>query len=130
MSQRTARPDSRRLGVRRLRRRAALREAAYLGALLACAGAAYGVIVLLPSKLKTRRLQAEHTRRAEQVDALRASIDALRRDTRALQDDPWTVERTLRARLGFLRPGEQVVQVDSGRSGASPPPAPAPDRDG
>lgn len=118
MTQRTPRPDSRRVGVRRLRRRAALREAVYLSALLACAGAAYGVIVLLPSKLKTRALRAEHARRAEEVDHLRESIEALKRDTRALQDDPWTVERTLRTRLGFLRPGEQVVQGP-----AEPPPS-------
>lgn len=93
-----------------LRRRAALREVAYLGALLVAAGALYSGLVLLPSKLKTRDLLQRRDALAREVEGLRGSIDLLRRDTQALHDDAWSVERALRRRLGFLRPGERVFR--------------------
>jgi cell division protein FtsB len=93
------------------RRRAALREALYLTALLATAGTAYFGFVLLPSKLRTDELEATHQSLTEDVDALRESIASLRRDTAALEGDAWVVERTLRGRLGYLRPGERVFRV-------------------
>lgn len=92
------------------RRRAALQEVAYLAALLLAAGALYSALVLLPSKLKTRDLHQRRDALKHEVDDLRGSIDQLRRDTRALHDDAWSVERALRRRLGFLRPGERVYR--------------------
>ena len=92
------------------RRRAALQEVAYLAALLLTAGALYSALVLLPSKLKTRELRARRDALAGEVKDLRTSIAGLERDTRALRDDPWSVERALRRRLGYLRPGERVFR--------------------
>lgn len=92
------------------RRRAALHEVAYLAALLLAAGALYSALVLLPSKLKTRELRARRDALVVEVKDLRASIADLERDARALRDDPWSVERALRRRLGYLRPGERVFR--------------------
>ena len=92
------------------RRRAAIREALYLTALLAAAGTAYFGFVLLPSKLRTHELLATHQTLTEDVEALKGSIAELRRDTSALQEDAWVVERALRGRLGYLRPGERVFR--------------------
>lgn len=105
----TPRASTRRLPPE-LRRRAALREVAYLGALLVAAAALYSGLVLLPSKLKTRDLLARRDALTREVQGLRGSIDLLRRDTQALHDDAWCVERALRRRLGFLRPGERVFR--------------------
>lgn len=92
------------------RRRAALQELAYLVGMLLTAGALYSALVLLPSKLKTRELRARRDALLTEVKDLRASIADLERDARALRDDPWSVERALRRRLGYLRPGERVFR--------------------
>ena len=114
MTQRTPRSGSNRhKDQTRQRRRAALREALYVLALLSIAGAAYFGFVLFPSKLRTRELQAQHEALARETEALQESIDTLNRDTRALNDDPWVVERALRGRLGYLRPGERVYRPGS-----------------
>jgi cell division protein FtsB len=94
-------------------RRAALREALYLTALLATAGTAYFGFALLPSKLQTADLEANHQALTQEVGDLRESITELRRETVALHDDPWVVERALRGRLGYLRPGERVFRSGS-----------------
>ncbi len=95
------------------RRRAALREALYLTALLATAGTAYFGFVLLPNKLRTADLAADHKALTKETTDLRDSIADLRRDTAALNDDPWVVERALRGRLGYLRPGERIFRSGS-----------------
>ena len=100
------------LGPRR-RRRAAIREAAYVSALLLSAGLVYFGFVLLPSRLQTAELRADHQKLVEEIDDLRDSIATLRRDTQALEDDPWVVERAIRGRLGYLRPGERVFRSGS-----------------
>jgi len=101
---------SRRLASPRTRRRAAAREIGYLAGLLATAGAVYGGLVLLPSKLRTRELRAERDTLQRELEDARDRIDRLERDTKALASDPWTIERALRTRLGHLRPGEHVFR--------------------
>ncbi len=110
MSGATPRTDSRRIHAARTRRRAALREAAYLAALLTTAAATYAVLILYPSRLKTRQLRAQLEQQRQQVEVLEESIANLRRDAQALHDDPWSIERALRARLGYLRQGERVFR--------------------
>ena len=95
------------------RRRAALREALYLTALLATAGTAYFGFMLLPSKLRTSEFEATHQALTEDVEALKESITALHHDRAALEEDAWVVERALRGRLGYLRPGERVFRAGS-----------------
>jgi cell division protein FtsB len=92
----------------RLRRRAALREVAYLLALLTSAAAVYTVVVLLPSHWKTRDLRRHRDEVALELQATHERVEVLERDSHALQEDPWAVERTLRQRLGYLRCGERV----------------------
>ena len=114
MTQTTPRSgSSRQQAQTRQRRRAAVREMLYVLALLSIAGAAYYGFALFPSKLRTQELQAEHDALAKDVDALQDSIATLRRDTRAMSDDPWVVEHALRGRLGYLRAGERVFRPGS-----------------
>ena len=91
-------------------RRAALREVAYLTGMLVTSGLAFWVLVLLPSRLQTEELRRKHERSLAEVEHLQQETARLERETRALEDDPWAVERALRARLGFLRPGERVLR--------------------
>jgi cell division protein FtsB len=103
--------STRRLPPLRLRRRAALREAVYLAGLLATAGTLYTVLVLLPSRMKTGSLRDRHDALAHEVEETRKGTAELRKEAAALRDDPWVVERALRQRLGYLRPGERVFQT-------------------
>lgn len=93
----------------RFKRRAALREAGYLVGLLITAGAAYTLLLYFPSRLKTEHLSTQRDTIAAEVQGLETSITTLRRDASALRQDPWTVERALRNRLGYLRTGERVL---------------------
>ena len=102
--------DSRRLQARKFRRRAALREAAYLVGLLATPAVSYAMVVLVPSKLKTREVAAQHTELERGFAELKRVNASLRADAQALHEDPWTVEYALRGRLGYLRPGERVFR--------------------
>lgn len=106
----SSRRISRRFQAPRLRRRAAVREALYLTGLLLTAGTIYTALVLLPSRMKTGSLQDRRDTLAFEVDELRAGTEQLDRESAALRDDPWLVERALRQRLGYLRPGERVFQ--------------------
>ena len=92
----------------RVRRRAAIREAAYLTGLLLSAGVTYWVLILLPSQLHTEQLEARTEKARTEVRASGERIARIQRDTIALRNDPYLVERTLRARLGYLAPGERV----------------------
>ena len=114
MTQSTPRSgSSRQQAQNRQRRRAAVREGLYVLAMLSIAGAAYFGFALFPSKLRTQELQAKHDALAKEADELKESIATLRRDTRAMNDDPWVVEHALRGRLGYLRPGERVFRPGS-----------------
>lgn len=105
----------RRLPSGRLRRRAALREAVYVLALLLSAGCLYTLLVLLPGRLRTDELRAQRDAVAREVSHLEESIKLLERDTAALEHDRWVVERALRKRLGYLRPQERVLQLAGAR---------------
>ncbi len=91
-------------------RRAALREVAYFFSMIATAAILYGLLFFLPGKMQTRELSAQRDLLAEEVCDLREAMAFAQRDTRALQADPWSVERALRARLGYLRAGERVFR--------------------
>ena len=92
----------------RVRRRVAFREVAYLAGLLLSAGVTYWVLILLPSRLHTEELRAQTERARAEVTVSEERIARIQRDTVALRDDPYLVERTLRTRLGYLAPGERV----------------------
>lgn len=92
----------------KVRRRAALREVAYLTGLLLSAGVSYWVLILLPSRIHTQELRARTEQARAEVRATEERIARTQRDTAALRDDPYLVERALRKRLGYLAPGERV----------------------
>lgn len=102
----------------RVRRRAAFREVAYLTGLLLSAGVTYWVLILLPSRMHTEQLRARTEKARAEVKASGERIERIQRDTVALRDDPYLVERTLRTRLGYLAPGERVFTRPEG--GAKP----------
>ena len=107
-------PDRRAASARTFlnaRRRAALREASYLCSLLATAGVLYGLLVFLPGKMQTRELSQARDKLVQDVSVLRESMQVAQRDTKALENDAWYVERALRVRLGYLRPGERVFRA-------------------
>ncbi|MGE0709774.1 MAG: septum formation initiator family protein [Planctomycetota bacterium] len=105
-------------GSGRLRVRRALGEVAYLAGLLVTAGVAYYVLILLPSRLQTDELRRRHERAFAEGKAIEAEISTLERDAAALEHDPWAVERALRSRLVFLRPGERVFVEAAPRTAA------------
>jgi hypothetical protein len=93
------------------RRHAVFREAAHGAALIAAAGAVLWVTVLLPSRLKTERIDEQRLALLAETKDLEKEVRDLEAETRALDQDPYEMEKVLRARLGFLRPGERVVVV-------------------
>jgi len=62
------------------------------------------------------RLRAELASSQARIDALVDETEALRVEIRALQDDPFALERAIREDLELARPGEIVVRFprDSG----------------
>ena len=92
----------------KVRRRAALREVAYLTGLLLSAGLSYWILILLPSRLHTQELRARTEQARADVRATQERIARTQRDTAGLADDPYLIERALRKRLGYLAPGERV----------------------
>jgi len=75
-----------------------------------------------------RDLQALRARNVQ----LAAENDRLARDAEALRSDPEAIERVARAELGWVRPGEIVVDLTPGSGAEKPPgvfpPAPRPNR--
>jgi len=61
---------------------------------------------------KYERLQKEAERFAAVNDSLRAQNARLGREVRALAGDPAALERAAREELGYVRPGEIVIQLD------------------
>jgi cell division protein FtsB len=91
-----------------LRRRATLLLSAGILGLLALSAAD-------PEGLrKNRRLEAQARRVAEENRGLARENASLRREIRALQGDPAALERAAREELGFVRPGEMVLQLGEG----------------
>jgi cell division protein FtsB len=70
-----------------------------------------------------RDLKALRARNAQ----LAAENDRLAREAQALRDDPEAIERVARAELGWVRPGEIIVDLTPAPGAARPsvfPPAP------
>jgi cell division protein FtsB len=87
----------------------AKRWTVYLAALAVLAG----VSALHPGGLrKHARLSADARRVAAENEALRREVGLLRREARALDGDPGALERAAREELGYVRPGEIVIQLD------------------
>lgn len=61
--------------------------------------------------------EAEIQKLEEENRQLKASIEAMR-------NDPQTVERTVRQKLGYAKPGETVVRFENATNNAAPAPGP------
>lgn len=88
------------------------RETAHAALLVAAGASALYVLAYLPSRLKTETLRARRDALQVEKAKLTTELLAIRAESRALEDDPWAVERALRRRLGYLRPGERVLKLD------------------
>ena len=67
--------------------------------------------------LLRRDLKALHTHNVD----LRAEIERLAREADALRSDLGAIERVARAELGWVRPGEIIVDLSRPPSAAKPP---------
>lgn len=77
--------------------------------------AAVGHLVLHPEGLpRTLRLRADANQLSEANTALHVENDRLRRELKALADDPAELERAAREELGLVRPGEVVFRLEDG----------------
>ena len=56
------------------------------------------------------RLNGELAASQSRIAALTARADSLRSEIRALERDPFAVERAIREELGLARPGERIVR--------------------
>ena len=65
------------------------------------------VTTIAPHRRRTREFVERAAALDAEVERLRADNARLSSELAALETDPWIVERELRHRTGFLRPGEQ-----------------------
>jgi cell division protein FtsB len=81
---------------------------AYLSAVAVLATAS----AVHPAGLRRHARLAEDVKRvARDNEALRLEVSRLRREARALSGDPAALERAAREELGYVRPGEIVVEL-------------------
>ncbi|MCA8922497.1 MAG: septum formation initiator family protein [Planctomycetes bacterium] len=88
---------------------------------IAVATSAYALCILWPQAQRTETLaERVATLRAEVAEA-RAAREQLEAEAQALEGDPYAIERALRRRLRYLRPGEQLLAArqPAGRDAAT-----------
>jgi hypothetical protein len=88
------------------------REAAHAFLLVAAGASALYVLAYLPSRLKTDSLRTRCLALRAEKEKVSSELDAIRAQTKGLEQDRWAVERALRRSLGFLRPGERVLKLE------------------
>jgi cell division protein FtsB len=89
--------------------------------LLAAAALAVGHLALDPGGFrKTLRLRADCESLESANAELRRGNERLRREVKALADDPAELERAAREELGLIRPGEVVFRLEDGDGAGSP----------
>jgi cell division protein FtsB len=89
--------------------------------LLAAAALAVGHLALDPEGFsKTLRLRADCESLETANGQLRRDNERLRREVKALADDPAELERAAREELGLIRPGEVVFRLEDGDGPGTP----------
>ena len=58
-----------------------------------------------------RSLRSDRDAANDRIEALRLDVDTRRRDAAALVDDEFAIERAIRERLEYARPGETIVKL-------------------
>jgi cell division protein FtsB len=67
----------------------------------------------LPLIQQNERMQRENLRLERELEKEKEKSKQLQADIDALRNDPRTVERLTREKLGYARPGETVVRFES-----------------
>jgi len=80
--------------------------------LLLLAGLLLVGVWYLPLIQQNERMQRENLRLERELDKEKEKSKQLQADIDALRNDPKTVERLTREKLGYARPGETVVRFD------------------
>jgi cell division protein FtsB len=81
--------------------------------LLLLAGLLLVGVWYLPLIQQNERMQRENLRLERELEAEKEKSRQLQADIDALRNDPKTVERLTREKLGYARPGETVVRFES-----------------
>ena len=90
-----------------------------LSSYLAAVAALFAASALHPRGLrKDERMAGDVKRAKEENRELAAEVARLRREARALSGEPAALERAAREELGYVRPGEIVLQL--GETGRRP----------
>src|SRR5208282_2549178 len=80
--------------------------------LLLLAGLLLVGVWYLPLIQQNERMQRENLRLQRELDKEKEKARELQADIDALRNDPKTVERLTREKLGYARPGETVVRFE------------------
>lgn len=80
--------------------------------LLLVAGLLLVGVWYLPLIQQNERMQRENLRLQKELDQEKEKARRLQADIDALRNDPKTVERLTREKLGYARPGETVVRFE------------------
>ena len=81
--------------------------------LLLLAGLLLVSVWYLPLIQQNERMQRENLRLERELEKEKEKSKELQADIDALRNDPKTVERLTREKLGYARPGETVVRFES-----------------
>jgi len=81
--------------------------------LLLLAGLLLVAVWYLPLIQQNERMQRENLRLERELQKEKEKSRQLQADIDALRNDPQTVERLTREKLGYARPGETVVRFES-----------------
>jgi len=81
--------------------------------LLLLAGLLLVGVWYLPLIQQNERMQRENLRLERELEKEKGKSKQLQADIDALRNDPKTVERLTREKLGYARPGETVVRFES-----------------
>jgi cell division protein FtsB len=86
--------------------------------LLLLAGLLLVGVWYLPLIQQNARMQRENLRLERELQSQKEKSKQLQADIDALRNDPKTVERLTREKLGYAKPGETVVRFESPASNA------------
>ncbi|MBI3874420.1 MAG: septum formation initiator family protein [Verrucomicrobia bacterium] len=89
--------------------------------LLCVAGIAAVVIWYLPLVQQNERMRKVILDQEKQIQHEEETARATKNASDALRNDPKTVERLAREKLGYAKPGETVIRFEGGTTNASIP---------
>lgn len=86
-----------------------------LGAAILAAGFSYAPLIR-----QNQRVREENWRLDREIEKEEAAGRQLKGNINALQKDPRTVERLVREKLGYAKPGETVIRFEGTNTNATP----------